>query len=145
MNDGFTITNCDRIEQKVFKITGSLTLTKISNGKETPANAVFTITGPNNYEKVIKYSELTNGSITLTGQATGIYTVTKSNASISGYTLTVTGETTTTVTTESTANITLTNTYVPDKLNEEDPKPTEHTSQKTAPSMGGSGPVQETN
>jgi len=54
MDVGFTITNRDRIEQKILKITGSLTLTKISNGKETPANAVFTITGPNNYEKVIR-------------------------------------------------------------------------------------------
>ncbi|MGN1388558.1 MAG: Cna B-type domain-containing protein [Bulleidia sp.] len=110
MDDGFIITNRDR------KNDGSLKLTKISSGHATPEDAVFTITGPDDYQKIIRYSELIDGSITLEGLAEGTYTVRESNAEVSGYTLTVAGSESAEVKndSENPAEITLTNQYVPD-------------------------------
>jgi pilin isopeptide linkage protein len=101
---------------EVTPSTGSLKLTKISNGHDTPGDAEFTITGPDNYGKTVKYSELTDGSITISGLSVGAYTVTESKADIAGYTLTVTGGTTAEVTKYSTADISLTNTYTPNEV-----------------------------
>jgi LPXTG-motif cell wall-anchored protein len=114
MDDGFTIINRDR------KVTGSLKLIKVSNGHATPDDAEFTITGPDNYQKVVKYSEFENGSITLDDLAEGTYTVKESNADVSGYSLTVTGSDSAEVTSDSEtpAEITLTNQYVPDDKTE---------------------------
>lgn len=117
MDDGFVITNRDRVEYKIkVKVTGSLKLTKISSGHETPADTRFTITGPDNYKKVIKYSELENGSITLDGLAEGTYLVKESGADVSGYSLTVTGSAIAEVEggSDDPAEVTLTNKYVPD-------------------------------
>lgn len=114
MDDGFTITNRDRKNEGVLK------LTKISEGHETPEDALFTITGPDDYQKVIRYSELENGSITLEGLAEGTYTVKESNAEVSSYTLMVTVTESAEVKNdaENPAEIILTNQYVPDDRKE---------------------------
>jgi|GEM_PF-2861038 len=71
--------------------TGSLEITKTTTGGTTPAEATFTITGPNNYSKTVKYSEFTDGKYTIDNLPVGDYTVTESGAEVTGYTLTVTG------------------------------------------------------
>ncbi len=117
MDDGFTITNKDREQPKVReeKTTGSLKLTKISVGHETPEDAEFTITGPGNYRKVIRYSEFTNGEFTLNGLAAGTYSIEESNAEVEDYSWTVTGTDSAEVRSSSAnpAGITLTNHYEP--------------------------------
>ena len=95
--------------------TGSLKLAKTSKGHDTPKDAEFTIAGPNGYSKTVKYSELKNGSITLSGLPIGTYTVKESKAEVDGYTLSVDGKTTAELTKGGTAEIALTNTYQPDK------------------------------
>ena len=100
---------------------GSLTINKKSVGKVTPDDATFTITGPGNYSKTVKYSEFTKsadsktGSYTLTGLAAGEYTVTEDakSAQIAKYKLTVSdnGVVTTQVAAGGESSVTLTNTY----------------------------------
>ena len=100
---------------------GSLTINKKSVGKVTPDDATFTITGPGNYSKTVKYSEFTKsadsktGSYTLTGLAAGEYTVTEDakSAQIAKYKLTVSdnGVVTTQVNAGAESSVTLTNTY----------------------------------
>lgn len=91
--------------------TGSLKLTKLSHGHDTPSDAEFTITGPDGYSKTIKYSELKEGSLTLSDLPVGTYTVKESKADVDGYTLVVDGNTTAEVVKDGTAEIKLTNTY----------------------------------
>ena len=66
-------------------VYGKLRFTKTLTGAD-PAllpNLTFTITGPNNYKKVVKYSELTNGEIILSDVVVGgKYTVTESGYAI---------------------------------------------------------------
>ena len=69
---------------------GSLVITKASTGAETPADAIFTVNGPNGYSKSISYSEFTDGKYTLSDIRTGTYTVTESGANVRNYILTVT-------------------------------------------------------
>ncbi|MEE1274317.1 MAG: SpaA isopeptide-forming pilin-related protein, partial [Olegusella sp.] len=57
-------------EMKVYnkeQQTGSLEITKTTTGGTTPAEATFTIAGPNNYSKTVKYSEFTDGKYTVEG------------------------------------------------------------------------------
>jgi hypothetical protein len=112
VNGTATITNT---YTKPSQDTGSLKLTKTSSGHDTPDDAEFTITGtrPNNYSRTVKYSELTNGSITLSNLPIGTYTVTESKADIDGYSLNVTGDRNAEVTKDGTAELKLTNAYTP--------------------------------
>lgn len=68
---------------------GSLEIVKTTNGGTTPGDTTFTITGPNGYSRTVKYSELTNGSITIDNLPVGDYTVKESKADVNGYTLKV--------------------------------------------------------
>ncbi len=74
---------------------GSLTFTKTINGlsEEAAQNIVFTVTGPEDYSKEVKFSELTKGedgkySYTINNLPTGEYTVSEKNAEVEGYTVT---------------------------------------------------------
>ena len=87
---------------------------KTTTGATTPANAEFTITGPNNYSKTVKYSEFKNGKYTLENLPVGDYTVTEDadGAKVAGYTLSVTGSgATAKVEKGKTAEAKITNTY----------------------------------
>ena len=50
----------------------------------------FTVTGPNNYSKVVTYGEFTDGQYSLGNLPLGTYTVAESNAEFPGYVLTAT-------------------------------------------------------
>ena len=113
--------------------TGSLKLTKTSKGHDTPDDAEFTITGPDSYSKTVKYSELKDGSITLSGLPVGTYTVKESKADVDGYTLTVNGKETAEITKGDTAEVTLTNTYKP---NNTPTTPTDKTGKTKVPETG---------
>lgn len=95
------------------KTSGSLKLTKKSVGHETPAETEFCITGPEDYCRTVKYSDLKEGSITLADLPAGIYRVKESKANVDGYTLTVDGDTKAEVAVGGMAEIVLTNTYTP--------------------------------
>ncbi|MGN1382634.1 MAG: Cna B-type domain-containing protein [Eubacterium sp.] len=102
------------------KPTGSLVITKTTNGGITPADASFTITGPNNYSKTVKYSEFTDGKYTLSNLPVGEYTVTENadSAKVDGYSLNVTGNgSKAAVKNGETASATITNTYTPNQPN----------------------------
>ena len=95
--------------------TGSLTINKTATGAEVPAGATFTITGTTidneAYTTSFTYQDMTDGSKTITVPA-GEYSVTETNAGISGYTLTVTGnENSVSVTEGGTAMVNIVNTY----------------------------------
>ena len=76
---------------------GSLELNKTVNctnwdGSTTVPSSVknnisFTVTGPNGYNKTVKYSDFSNGKKVLTGLEVGEYTVTEKN-NVTGYTWT---------------------------------------------------------
>ena len=85
-------------------------------GTTTPKDAVFTITGPNDYSKDINYSEFTDGEYVLEGLPVGEYKVVESNANVKGYTLTVTGNgSTAIVAKDEESQISIVNNYVSDK------------------------------
>lgn len=113
--DAITFNNKTKSQEQPEEEKGSLKLTKTSNGHDTPDDATFTITGPDNFSKVVKYSELKDGSITLSGLKVGRYTVAETNADVGGYTLAVQGNKTAEVTKDGTAEIALTNTYTQNK------------------------------
>ena len=106
---------------------GSLTLKKVINGDvadndltdEQKARITFTVTGPNDYRKVITYDQFTNGTYTIGDLATGEYTVVESGADVlNGYSNSVIYSVTggkTTVNNGQTSEITITNTYSRDK------------------------------
>ena len=71
---------------------GSLEILKTTVGGATPADAEFTIAGPNGFSKTVRYFESENGSLTIDGLVPGEYTVKESNADVEGYGLTVTGD-----------------------------------------------------
>ena len=106
-NDG----TADRIVFNNTANTGSLKLTKVSEGHDTPSSAEFVITGPDRFSRTEMYSSFKDGSMTLENIPVGTYTVKESNAGVEGYTLTVDGSTTAEVAKDSTAEIKLTNTY----------------------------------
>ncbi|MCD7893283.1 MAG: Cna B-type domain-containing protein, partial [Erysipelotrichaceae bacterium] len=103
--DGYDITNT--------LVTGNLTIKKISNGTETPDDAIFTIyDSEGNAITEIKYSEFTKGSFTLENIAVGTYTVVESNADMDGYDLEViVSSSDVTIENDSESTITFTNTY----------------------------------
>lgn len=111
--DAITFNNTTKSQEQPVEEEGSLKLTKTSKGHDTPADAEFTITGPNNYSKTVKYSDLADGSITLSNLPIGTYTVTESKADIDGYSLNVTGDRNAEVTKDGTAELKLTNAYTP--------------------------------
>ncbi|MBR3874100.1 MAG: Cna B-type domain-containing protein [Clostridia bacterium] len=96
---------------------GSLLITKLTISPDdtlhTPPAARFTVTGPNNFSKVITYAEFSNGEYVLHDIPLGKYTVKEDQASaaIEGYCLSVTGRRTATVTETERAEVSLTNTY----------------------------------
>ena len=95
---------------------GSLTITKTSMGTTTPKDAVFTITGSNDYSQEVKYSEFNDGEYVLEGLSEGEYKVVESNADVKGYTLTVTGNgSTVNVNNAKMSQINIVNSYVSDK------------------------------
>ncbi|MSS20395.1 SpaA isopeptide-forming pilin-related protein [Pseudoramibacter porci] len=105
------LTLADQVEE-----TGSLKLTKISEGHETPENATFTITkeGETKPTATVTYRQMEGkGSFTV-DLPIGTYNVKESGADVDGYTLKVDGTTTATVETGKTAEISLTNTYSKD-------------------------------
>ncbi len=69
---------------------GSLTIAKVNIGAETPADAVFTVSGPEGYSKSFTYADFVNGLYTIDGLAEGSYSVVETNADIDYHTLTVT-------------------------------------------------------
>ncbi len=94
---------------------GSLTITKVVNGGGNDAATktyTFTVTGPNGYNTTVNITG--NGSQTLEDLAPGTYTIAEQDATIEGYTLEVTGNTTATVTRDGAAQVTITNTYTQD-------------------------------
>ena len=113
IRSGDQLTDCIVFNNKTRTTTdtGSLKLTKISIGHDTPDNAEFTITGPDDYSRTVKYCELEDKSITIADLPAGTYTVKESNADVEGYTLAVSGSTTVGVSRDGTAAVTLTNTY----------------------------------
>lgn len=105
------------ITNKYTEILGKLTIVKKSVGdNSTPDETTFTITGPNGYEKIVKYSEFKDGKITLDNLSMGKYKVSESGADIKDYTLVVTGDKEATLTeTDTDKTITVTNTYTSNK------------------------------
>ena len=85
-------------------------------GTTTPKDAVFTITGSNDYSQEVKYSEFNDGEYVLEGLSEGEYKVVESNADVKGYTLTVTGNgSTVNVNNAKMSQINIVNSYVSDK------------------------------
>ena len=100
------------ITNQYEKVLGSLTIVKVSNGAKTPANATFTIQGPNGYVKSVKYQDFKNGKYTLSDLELGEYTVNENNADVDGYKLSVSGQGKTTLTQkDANKTQTITNTY----------------------------------
>ena len=71
---------------------GTLEIVKTTNGGTTPADTVFTITGPNKYKVEKHYSDFKDGKLTIGNLPVGEYTVKEGNAAVDGYTLNVTGD-----------------------------------------------------
>lgn len=104
-------------------VTGSLKFKKVISGDvsdndltdEQKANITFTVTGPNDYRKVITYDQFTNGSYTINNLPTGEYTVVETGADVlNGYSHSVTYSVTggqAAVNKDQTSEITITNTY----------------------------------
>jgi len=109
------------ITNNYVKDKGTLKITKTFTGDSISDDAkktvTFTVTGPNNYSKTIKYSDFTSGSYTIKDLPVGDYTVTESNATVSGYKVetnySVTGGKTT-VTKDTESAVTVTNKYTKD-------------------------------
>ncbi len=91
---------------------GTLIIKKISNGTVTPENTEFMVIGPNDYNKVIKYSEFIDGEYQLENLVLGEYKVTESLADVDGYVLDVQGNTNVVIDAEHLSqSITFTNHY----------------------------------
>lgn len=96
---------------------GSLLITKLTISPDdtfhTPPTTRFSVTGPNNFSKVITYAEFANGEYVLHDLPVGKYTVKEDRASaaIKGLYLTVTGGRTATVAENERAEVSITNTY----------------------------------
>ena len=93
---------------------GSLKIEKTTSGAATPADTIFTISGPNGYKVEKKYSEFTDGKLTLENLPVGEYTVTENtdSAKVANYTLNVTGNGgKAQVAKDKTAAVTITNMY----------------------------------
>ena len=75
-----------------IEMLGSLKIVKVTNGATTPSDTEFKVTGPNGYEKTIKYSEFKNGEYQLDNLVLGEYKVVESGAEVKGYALTVSGD-----------------------------------------------------
>ena len=56
---------------------GSLAIQKTSTGATTPDDAVFIITGPNNYSRTITYRDIKSGTYKLNNLLLGTYTITE--------------------------------------------------------------------
>ena len=100
------------------KPTGSLEIVKTSTGAGTPADTQFVIrnaNGTEEYEKIVRYSDFTDGKVTVENIPVGTYTVTESTdtAQVPGYSLTVDGGNGMQVKVENsqTASVTINNTY----------------------------------
>ena len=107
-----TITNMYSQEE------GSLEIVKTTSGATTPAGTTFTISGPNGYKVEKKYSEFTDGKLTLENLPVGEYTVTENtdSAKVANYTLNVTGNGgKAQVAKDKTATVTIKNEYSRDK------------------------------
>ncbi len=92
--------------------TGELTITKTITGRaKVSKNLGFRVTGPEDFEQFILYTDFIDGSYTLTKLAPGTYSVTEENAAVSGYRLKTTGEGEVDVTANETARIEITNAY----------------------------------
>lgn len=113
--------------------TGSLKITKvIDGGGEAATEEVFTFTvaGPDGFNQSVEITGA--GEVTLNDLEPGNYTVTESDADISGYNWEKSGDGSVTVTADATAEVTVTNTYrteviVPDPetpTTRPDPRPT---------------------
>ena len=104
-----TITNT--YSQKV----GHLTINKTNVGN-TPEEAKFTVTGPNDYSNEVTLNAANGWTETLTNLPIGTYNVTedKEAARVAGYTLTVAGEGEVTVAEGETATMAVENTYTAD-------------------------------
>ena len=97
---------------------GSLKIEKTTSGAATPADTIFTISGPNGYKVEKKYSEFTDGKLTLENLPVGEYTVTENtdSAKVANYTLNVTGNGgKAQVAKDKTATVTIKNEYSRDK------------------------------
>ena len=79
------------ITNQYEKILGTLTIEKVTKDGATPPDATFTITGPNNFVKSVKYQDFKDGKYTLSGLELGEYTVSENNADVDGYKLAVSG------------------------------------------------------
>ncbi|MCD8036100.1 MAG: Cna B-type domain-containing protein [Clostridiales bacterium] len=114
---GVTITNT-YASTTTSTDTGNLKIIKTTNGGTTPADTEFTITGPSDYSKTVKYSEFeSDGTYTVENLEIGTYTITEDtdSAKVDDYTLEVTGSGgTATVTKDTTAEITINNSYTED-------------------------------
>ena len=92
--------------------TGTLRITKVKNGTPSvPGEATFTVRGPNGNVETFTYSDFSSGSYEIKDLPVGNYSVTETNADVSGYTLTTTYSGQATVRKGQTATITVTNTY----------------------------------
>ncbi len=112
------------------KLTGSLVITKISNGTTTPDDAIFTIYYADTDEVLttISYSEFVDGIFTLDNVPVGNYTVVESGAEIDGYTLEVAATSIdVTINEDSETSITFTNSYSDVEDEEETTVTTEET------------------
>ena len=84
------------VTNNVTQLKGKLVLTKSWTGDtseltDTYKNAIeFTVTGPDNYSKTIKFSEFTDNSYEIENLTPGEYTVVESNESLDGYEVTKT-------------------------------------------------------
>jgi len=109
------LTNTYEVIVPPVPVTGSLEISKVVEGEAAvPADATFTVTGPNSYSKTISYAEFNGGKYLLENLELGIYTVSESSASaqVDGYELTINGNNAEVeVKEEETASVTITNTY----------------------------------
>jgi pilin isopeptide linkage protein/LPXTG-motif cell wall-anchored protein len=103
------------------KDLGDLKITKTISGLpegEVPADLKFTVTGPEDYEEVVEFSEFTNGEYLIEDLPVGEYTVVESGTDYTDYTIT-TAEADQTKTAEvkknETATAAFTNTYEQDR------------------------------
>ncbi len=107
--DGDTITNTADTGDLIIKKT----IEGLQDEDNPPKDLKFKITGPNGFEKTVKYSDFTDGSYTIEDVAVGDYTVEESGAEVTGYDLTASPEGSADVTVEKGGEATaeFTNTY----------------------------------
>lgn len=129
---------------------GSLKIVKTTEGGTTPADAEFTVTGPDGFSKTVRYSEFENGSFTIGNLVPGEYSVKEANADVEGYSLQVTGDgQAIAVAAGATAEAHLTNTYMPPTPPKEQTPPSDspkhrtptHKSPSASPKTGDLAPL----